>query len=93
MISGIPGKITIGGIPDAIIVFNSDKDELIILHFRPCLSADSIPSIKMLPLEFRYCLADSIASDIGSVIFQYFETTFIGKGKQIFSSSTKGSKS
>ncbi len=50
VISGIPGRITIGGIPDAIIVFNSDKEELIILHFSPCLSADSIPSIKILPL-------------------------------------------
>ena len=51
VISGIPGRITMGGIPESIIFFNSDKDEFTVLHVKPCLSADSIPSIRILPLK------------------------------------------
>ena len=54
VISGIPGRITIGGIPKSIIFFNSVKEEWIILHDKPCLSADSIPSIRILPSNPEY---------------------------------------
>ena len=57
------------------------------------MKTSSIPSIKILPALVGYCFAISLASIIGRSIFQYLDTTLIGKGRQIFSSWTKGSKS
>ena len=82
--------MTIGGIPESMTFFNSDNDEWTILHVRPCLSADSIPSIRILPLNPEYFFAVSFASAIDNSIFQYLETTLIGNGRQMSSSSTRG---
>ena len=61
VISWIPGRITIGGIPESIIFFNSDKDEFTVLQVRPCFSADSIPSIRILPWNPEYFFTVSMA--------------------------------
>ena len=86
----MPGRITIGGMPESIIFFNSVNEEWITLHDSPCRSARSIPSMIILPLKSEYFLADSIASAMGNSTFQYLDTTLIGNGRQMFSSSTRG---
>ena len=52
---------------------------------RPCLSANSIPSISILPEVFEYFFAFSIASDNGNSIFHYFETALTDNGRQMLS--------